>query len=95
MAIWEVYERADGDLGINYRNRLTGQCWGCGVLRRDTHAKLILAWIMSEGDAAPWDWVTLPGGGLLPILPGLIEPEARSQAMLSSPEPRPDWRRRC
>lgn len=31
-------EQRDGHLGLNYRNRITGQAHKCGVLRADTSA---------------------------------------------------------
>ena len=88
MAIWECSER-NGELILQYRNRDSGQVFKCGTMRAGTPVEAIVSFVIGKGSAAPFDWLRLPNGDLLQMLPALIEPEARV-----FPEEARDWRRR-
>lgn len=48
MAQWQIRENRKGSLDLNYRNKITGQTFYCGELRRDTPRRMIVEWVANQ-----------------------------------------------
>lgn len=90
MARWEVYVRGDGQLGMNYRNLVTGVVHHAGVLRADTPMAMVVSWIVKDAGAAPYDVISLPDACLW-VLPEVREVAPVKGARLGAL----GWRGRC
>lgn len=62
-ATWKI-ELIETGLSLTYRNQWTGEEFNCGMARADTPPRLILEWILLNGDSRPGDSIRMPDGTL-------------------------------
>lgn len=63
MAQWHIFRKDNGRLAMVYVNLYTGQRTSCGECERSCPIEMLIEWIVTKGDAAPGDYISVAETG--------------------------------